>query len=452
VVDGQQRLTALTAVLARPAPFPTTPVDPWAVYFDAETQVFKTPPRDGQIPKTWVPVARLFDAAELSEWVHNWVHGANPSLRATVFQAGARIRQFEVPMYVVETDDDQLLRQIFYRINKSGRPLEWGEVYDALFGHKGERPSSLRELSDDLSSLGMGRPPEGLLLQCLLSFKGLDVTRNIAEHYRKDEAALESGIEDAFSALRLALSFVRRNALVPHLRLLPRSIPIVVLTRFFALFPEPSSRTLTLLTRWTWRSLVNAPYYDERTVLRHGVAGISARDEEQSVQDVLSTVPRERRAPYLLPARFDARAAESRLALVTLSSMAPRDAKGGDILDVASLIEERDAAAFRRVVNVGRGLGRSPANRILLPGIGLARKELLEIVINHGADSEIIRSHAITRNALKHLVDGDDVAFLEERKRTLEEAVERFVDGLAAWGGNDRPSIGYILEQAGDTE
>jgi len=452
VVDGQQRLTALTAALSRPLPFPTTPVDAWVVYFDAAEQEFVMPPRDGRVPSTWVPVTRMFDAAELSEWVHNWPHVGDAALRSAVFQAGARIRQFEVPMYVVETDDDQLLREIFYRINKSGRPLDWPEVYDALFGHRGERPATLRELAEDLATLGMGRPSEDLLLQCLLSFKGLDVTRNIAEHYRKDPGRLETGIEDAVSALRRVLSFLRRECEIPHLRLLPRSIPIVVLTRFFALFPEPEARTVELLTRWTWRALYNASFYDERTVLRHGVTGIDGTDEEDSAQHVLATVPREPRGIFALPSRFDARAADSRLSVLGMASLSPRETLNGEMIDVAALVEEHDVEAFRRIVGTDVNLGRSPANRLLLAGSGAARKELLQVAIDQGGDSEVLRSHAISSEAIQRLVEGDEAAFLDLRKREVEAVVRQLAERLAAWGKNDRPSIEYILQLAGSTE
>jgi hypothetical protein len=96
VVDGQQRLTALTAGLARSVPDKMSDDDVWVVFFDPQEQSYRSLPRDGQIPDTWVPVSKLFDASELSEWVHNWQHRADAELRAAVFQAGARVRQYEI--------------------------------------------------------------------------------------------------------------------------------------------------------------------------------------------------------------------------------------------------------------------------------------------------------------------------------------------------------------------
>ena len=458
VVDGQQRLIALTAGLSRPRPVPTTPVDVWVVYFDAEKQTFEAPPKAGEIPSTWVPVAEMLDASVLSEWVFQWRHGSDPRLRTTLFQAGARIRQYEIPVYIVETDDEQLLRDIFYRINNFGQSLKWNEVHDALFGRRDDHPSTLGELAAELQKLGMGRPEERDLLSCVTAFKGLDVTRNISEHYRKDADVLTRAVQEALPAVRGVLSFFRRNAEIPHLRLLPRSIPLVVLTRFFGLYPDPKPRTLDLLVRWTWRTLLSASFLDERTLLRHGVDAIQKEDEEESVQRLLALVPRERQIAYALPPRFDARAADSRLALLGLSSLRPLSLKAELPVDVAALIERDGVAAFRRILPTEDRSGNSPANRILLPGSGSARKELAaftwravlsELEEEELDDSAVLRSHAFTPPAVKAFMNRDTQAFVRERTKTIEEAVNSLGERLAAWSRTDRPSISYLLQQVG---
>jgi hypothetical protein len=447
VVDGQQRLTALTAGLARPTPVPATPEDPWVVYFDAANHAFLFPPPDGDIPSTWVPVAQLLDASALSEWVFHWKHASDPGLRSAVFQAGSLIRQYRIPLYVVETDDEQKLRDIFYRINKFGKSLEWGDVHDALFGHQGEHPSTLQELAGELQALGMGKPDEEQLLSCLVSFKGLDVTRNIAEHYRKDAKVLAGAVQEALPTIRRVLSFLKLHAEIPHLRLLPRSIPFVVLTRFFALYPEPEARSLTLLTRWTWRLLLGVGSYAERTLLRHGVSAIQERDEEKSVQSLLSLVPKERRDLYTLPERFDARTADSRIALLGMASLGSLDLKDGRSIDVAELIEQHGVSAFRRIFSGEEGLSRGPANRLLQAGSGTAQKDLAELAHSRGRESPVLLSHAISPWAADALLIEDAETFLLERRETVEDAVNRLGERLAAWSRNDRPSIRYLLDQ-----
>jgi Protein of unknown function DUF262 len=456
VVDGQQRLTALTVGLSRLRPIPITPDDAWVAYFDVERQEFTAPPKVGGVPSTWVPVAEMLDASVLSEWVFNWKHRDNAAFRATLFQAGTRIRQYQIPVYIVETKDEQLLRDIFYRINKFGQRLEWDEVHDALFGRREAHPSTLGELADELQKLGMGRPEKEQLLSCLTAYKGLDVTRNLSEHYRRDSKIFTDAVQEALPAIRGVLSLFRRHAEIAHLRLLPRSIPLVVLTRFFALYPEPKARTLDLLTRWTWRTLLSTSFFDERTLLRHGVDAIREDDEEESVQRLLSLVPRERQTPYSLPSRFDARAADTRLALLGLASLQPRDLNRVPI-DVAALIEMSDVAAFRRILPTDERLGSSPANRVLLPGSGSARKELVQFafwesmkgILGEGEeeDSAALRSHGLTPVAMTALESRDTEVFIQERSAVIEKAVNDLGDRLAAWSRSDRPSISYLLQQ-----
>jgi hypothetical protein len=343
---------------------------------------------------------------------------------------------------VVETDDEELLKDIFFRTNNSGKALEWTEVHDALFGDSADRPTTLHDLATELQTLGMGRPDEEQLHSCLIAYKGLDVTRSFAEHYRKDPDVLRDAVRDALPAIRRVLSFMKRDAEIPHLRLLPRSLPLVVLTRFFHLFPDPSARSAQLLARWTWRTLLTTAFYDERTLLRRGVAGIIEGDEEGSVQELLSLVPHSEPADFTLPKRFDARAAESRIALLGMASLNPLDLDGRPI-DVATLIENRDAAAFRSIIPSHEGLARSAANRILLPGPGSARKELLDL--GEKSYRELLASHAISAEAHAALSAGKAEEFLQHRESDLEAAVRNLAYRLAAWNRNDRPSLQYIL-------
>lgn len=451
VIDGQQRLTALTAGLARnEATPPTTPDDNWVLYFDAKTQTFHTPPRHGDFPSTWVPVTQLLDASILSEWVFNWQHSADQNLRKSVFEAGARIRQYEIPLYIVETEEEELLRDIFYRINDSGKKMRWEDIHDALFGRKLDQPSTLKGLADELQALGVGRPSEEQLLTAIIAFKGLDVTRSISDHYRKDPQVLRNAVIEALPALKRVLIFLKAHAEIPHLRLLPRSLPLVVLTKFFGTYPEPNGRSIDLLVRWTWRTLLGIKLFDERTLLRHSLNVIKDSEQEQTLQRLLNVIPRTRESKFLLPQRFDARAADSRIVLVALSSLGPLGLENKKPIDVADLIEKHDLNAYRKIVLSGIEAIHGPSNRILLtPNVGGVRKELVELIRREGPDSRMLMSHCIDKEAAEYLLNGKFDEFLSRRGELLAKTVDLFGERLAAWGKNDRPSINFILQQTG---
>jgi hypothetical protein len=447
VVDGQQRLVSLTAGLARPEPIPESPEDDFVVYFDAESEAFKAPRNNGKVPSTWVPATKLLDGAELSEWIFSWEHVNEPQLRQIVFEAGKRLRQYSIPLYVVTTDDEDLLRDIFQRVNKSGKPMKWEDVYNALYGDSGSAPSTLDDLAGELKDLGMGTPREEQLLSCVVACQGLDVTQNLGVHSQKDPDALQEGVTEALPAIRRVLSFFRESAEIPHLRLLPRSTPLIILTRFFALYPDPNPRSVQLLTRWTWRVLLDAFRRSEPTLKRRGITQIEKNDEEAAVQHLLSLVDSSNPMSYSLPDRFDARSSESRLALLGLKDMNPMGLTEERPLDIARAIETHDRDVFRKIWPQGTS---SPANRILLPGAGSARADLLSY-INNAPNSDILASHGITAGAEDALRHNDQTTFIKQREATIQEHVEKLSNRMAAWDHTDRPSLNSILETVSQT-
>jgi hypothetical protein len=456
VVDGQQRLVALAASLMRPDPIPTTPDDNYVVYFDPDAEQFCSPPRSGEIPDTWVPLTQLLDTSKLTEWVSNWKHGHDQRRCRVVFEAGSRLREYKVPMYVVEVGehDSQLLGDIFHRINSGGKPLKWPVIHDALYGARSAvgQPATLTELADALADLAMGRVNEQDLLRCLIAFEGLDVTRSPDEHHRAQPDFLDGTAAQALPTLRRVLGFIREHGKIPHERLLPRTAPLIVLTRFFRLHPEPTARSIELLTRWLWRSLLAIKQFDERTFQRRGVSDIDEH-EEPSVQRLLAFLPRDNPGTFSYPDHFDAQAADTRITLLGLVSLTPRDLDSGQPLDVAvlidALIDESGHAEFRRILSRSDGaLAGHLANRILLPGTGAARAQLLAYIESVHRTDAILSSHAITPAAADALRDKQPERFLANRHHALRDATTAMCDRLAAWGHSDRPSIDFLLESA----
>jgi hypothetical protein len=452
VIDGQQRLTSLVAGLGRPQMLPATPDDPFVVYFDPVEQRFHAPPRSGDLPSRWVPVPQLLDGARLTEWVFAWSHGREDELRRLVFEAGRRLREYRVPLYVIESDDEDAVRAIFHRVNTAGKPLKWPTVHDALYGHKSGPPSTLPALASQLEELGMGAlDEETQLLPCLVAMRGLDVTRPFGEHVQRDPTVLDGAVAEAVPVLRRVLGFLRVAAEIPHLRLLPSSAPLVVLARLFTLHPEPNGRCTALLVRWVWRWFLSMDV-DERTLKRRGIQGIDD-DLEASVQRLLELVRRDSPTNFVATSAFDARAAQSRLTLLGMASRKPRRLEVTAMtdtseIDVAELIQQADLAAFRPLFPLSGGITSIPANRVLLPGSGAAFEELRSFIRAWGVDHPVLTAHLIRPRAAQAILEDDMVTALTERDFALDDAVEDMAARLAEWGRSDRPSLDYLLAQA----
>lgn len=451
VVDGQQRVTALAASLGRPLPLPEKPetADKFVLYFDADSHKFEDPAKSRQPATSWVPLPVLLDASRLSEWIFTWHHRDDEEMRRVVFEAGRRLREYQIPLYLIEAENPEVAREIYYRTNQSGKPLEWDEVHKALYGGSKSSPSTLAELDDELAQVGMGSLGEKRLLTCLFGFRGLDPTRSLDEHYRNDPEALRDAVQEALPALRQVLSFLRKDCRIPHLRLLPKSILLDVLTRFFALHPEPKPRTRTLLSRWFWRTVLGAGAFDERTLRRRGIKTVAAGEEEASAQALLGLVREEPPRPFELPAVFDSRSDASRLVLLALAQKAPRHLLDKRPLEIPQIIAEHDKRVFRKIVRQkGVDLARSPANRLIHPPGVNVTDAVRAIPADDPVGREVLASHCLDGEA-QELLEHDPERFLERRAERLTEEVRRFARRMGAWEQNDRPSVEQILKEAG---
>lgn len=437
VVDGRQRLTSLAVGLSRPLPLPTAPDDPFVVYFDAAAGELRAPERTGEIEAAWVPAPLLADSTRLREWMRTWPGRENDAWVERALTAGQRLREYVVPLYVIRTDDEDTVRRIFERSNRAGVRVEWEDVRAALCGGSSARPTTLDALAETLEAVGTGRPDEGTLVSCLSA-----PSRSAGEQARVDGELLG----DALPALRRALSFLRTSAGIPHLRLLPRSTVLAPLTRWFALHPEPIARSRALLARWVWRASVSPSSLDERSLLRRSVETVGA-DEEESLQRLLALLPREAPAELDVGARFDAGTARSRLALLAMAHAAPRDLRTGAPLDVASLLDEHDRAAFVSVSDAHPGAWA----RLLHPP--LTASQLREALARqHEGRADNLASHLISEVAAQALLRRDDETFLSERERDLQRAAFELADRYAGWSraDADRPSIAYLLAKTDD--
>jgi hypothetical protein len=448
VVDGQQRLTTLAeSLLVRPSR------DKRVLLADLEDESIRFGRAGDDSPPTWLPLYEIGDLNRLLEWAH---HSHLPDdLRARAFDLAKRIREYQIPAYLVETDDDQVLRVIFRRTNKSGKALKEAEVFDGLFGRRSDKsPSSLREVAEDLGREGFGTLEPELVLSALLTVRGLDPAGDLDQ--LRQEGAVEAMAETEV-ALRRAIVFLRRDAGVPHLRLLPYRRALAALALFWNRHPEPRARSRRLLSRWFWRGAISGGFQGNVTDLRQAIAAVG-EDEEVSIQRLLREVaggrPQEPGSSVhpvpsegLLLRKFNFRHARCKIQVLALGALAPRDLRTGDPLDLAALCESQEVP----VSEVGAaGEADSPehglAGRIVHPRVPAS--DLRRLLRMAGAD--LLRSHGVPPESFSALERGDLPAFFELRERFLGEYLASFLEKRAQWGDSDRPSIAWLV--GGDGE
>lgn len=452
VVDGQQRLISLAATLRHPLEEDDSiSQDPFRMSFDLVEDRFCVTGVDTESRRMQVPVRQLFDAVDLADWLRDHPEVSRPQARHA-HAVGKALREYRIPVYIIETDDEDVLREVFERVNNFGVALTQAEVFDALIGSRAGRSGSgerLTDMVDDLRQLGLGTITEELALRMVLAVAGLDVTRSFKDLDQGERNRLRGLTPRATAAARLAYDLLQDQVRIPHLRLLPYSWPLIVLTRFFHVHPAASARSRELMSRWLWRGVVAGPgSMDERTILRRAIRAIvdDGQGEEDAVQALLPLVPTtQAEIRYELPPRFDARTAPSRTVAAALAALRPRALDDGRIIDVPDLLNRRSEKAFARVITSVEGQG-AVGNRVFhdeCEGEIFAR---VRARAARNLEDPVLQSHGIGTNAAQAAVEDDRDGFVSAREQWLVTVVEQFITRMTRFEYGDRPSIAHVLE------
>ena len=265
VVDGQQRITSLVNVVNQHA---------WdadarfrLVYDLTADRVVHV--KEGTSAPVVVPLPVMFDLRILLQWIQK-----RPELVDQISElneVAARLQNFELPASVVKDASQEVMQDIFDRMNSSGKRLAGPKRFSAIYAAEEDRVGkalSVAAIGDSVAGdTTFGRIDDDTILQVILSRRGSDPSRDIRREFDADAAGRSDfpgeGRDEAHlagaAALRRTVAFLQDRAGVPHISFLPYRFLLVVLSRFFAHFPEPHPRNVELISRWFWRAAVLGP-------------------------------------------------------------------------------------------------------------------------------------------------------------------------------------------------
>ncbi|WP_216181620.1 DUF262 domain-containing protein [Verticiella alkaliphila] len=289
VVDGQQRIVSLIRVLTAPS----EDGDSFALFFDLDQNKLLPPPRQkdrADDPARWLPLTVILDSERLMQWIFEFQPDA--ARRERAFQVGKRIREYEVPAYLVRSDSESTLREIFGRVNTAGKSLNVDEVFEALHGQRGAAvPSSIRDVATALLPHDFGRVDTKILHLVMSALEGVDSGRGLSEHMsRMSPTQVGEAFGRAAEVTGIVIRFLRESVGIPHYDLLPYKKPMVTLAKFFSYHPLPSPRSKELLTRWVWRGAMNGLHRGDTVSARAALASIRPQDEHASVRGLLEQI------------------------------------------------------------------------------------------------------------------------------------------------------------------
>ncbi|QDV14661.1 hypothetical protein CA51_45700 [Rosistilla oblonga] len=252
VVDGQQRIMALTATLLRREVIPRS--DYWSIWYDLEREEFRQLLKK-EPPAGWLPLNVIANSVDLLKWIRNWPLGLeHEDLVDRALELGKAVREYEVPAYIVEGTSEEQLRLIFTRVNTAGVDMRESEIFEALYRTDEERP--IRSAVSRLCDLEFGSLDKDLFLRCLRAACGTSVR---ASSESPDELP-DHSIERTERALRRAVDAIKLSAGIPHWKLLPYRLPLIVLTAFYDLYPAEDSRIDRLVAHWIWRGALTGDH------------------------------------------------------------------------------------------------------------------------------------------------------------------------------------------------
>lgn len=451
VVDGQQRIVSLARVLMAEAGMP----DEFALYFDLDASALVFPPTEKALKADigrWLPLTEVLDAERLMQWVLQHA----PSLkerRDRAIQLGRWIREYEVPAYLVRTDNEAILREVFGRINTAGQKLQVGEVFDALHGARRQSsPATIQEVTRDLESLDFGHLEESkILYRLLLAIQGQDDVRRSGRELRLSPEQGSRAYQDTERAVRKAIQFIRDEVDIPHYELLPYKQPLVALGKFFHDYPAPSARSRELLSRWVWRGALSGVHRGDAASTQKTLRLIGPRyAEAASVQQLLDQFKGQAQGFPAVDEAFKFSSASSRLQTLALLALNPLHLQDGSPIQPQWLAPAGGGHGQSRIPQIippsdHQSFGPSVANRLFHPPVPGLRERLERI-----RDQRVAASHGIPPEALDALRSGDSGRFLELRAEYLSQHFQGFFAAKARWGETDRSALTSLI--VGDDE
>lgn len=450
VVDGQQRITSLVNAVSFKA-FEAD--DRFRLYFlMQEGRLVRSAEARGRLS---IPLPDLFDVSRLLAWLQ-----INPEAQehAVLLQnTTARIRDFRLPASIVDQADEEVLRDIFDRMNTAGKKLRSAEIFDAIHRADGQGSSnewSIGAIADRLAtSTTFGRLEEAAIYQAVLVRRHPDITRDPHGEFERErklnsdfpDEDRELGYSSAESALGQAISFLANVAGVPHVTFLPYRFLLLVLVRYFSLFGAPTGRQRELLSRWFWMAATRAPalgLIGSTANVRSLAALLVAGDEAGSMERMLTAVRMtgELEMPDLY--QFRTNRAASKVVLCALWARGPRSLEDGSLMtssQMANALEGTDSPSdvvpeivVRR--RLPAHLRLAAANRIVLvptsgsPIVALSDRDPI-------SNDPVLYSHLIDSALLMTLQEDHVERFIEARQENLKVHLIRFIrertgDGL----------------------
>jgi len=439
LLDGHQRLSTLFGTMGKRPPRQVEGGGQWRVYRrlgqppQAAGLQFQHWESAGEPPLTLLPlqsVLRTMDFLAYARRIERDPETADAAegLVDEAERLAQRIKSYKIAVIRLVGGSLSHAVEAFVRLNRGGREITPQDLVSALT-YRPETESltdKIEAVRHDIAAGGFGLLDAEIVFQSIVAVGDTDELSAVrwADFAAGMDGQLEDFVSRADAALARAVDFLRNEAGVPHLSLLPYPHQVPLLAAFFDRIPDPDRQHIRSLVRWFWatswsgvlRSLASPAYAFNLIQMRSPHGAYDLIDEgvvgqARPMPDKLD-VERGRVRAYLL---WEMHEFSQRLDLA------------GNSIDAVDLFIRSGTSCYRRVMARG---GWEPANQLLLPGPSSAaiEDELLELEAKQLLRTTV--SHGISAEALANLVAGDADAFTAARAADLADRERAFMQGM----------------------
>ena len=444
ILDGQQRLTTIYAVLTLP---PNRLAERWRVAYDLESLKFIEV--KGALSPTQVPLNVLYDMSQYMQFVRGLEQQDNSGeLISETERLWETFHEYVIPVVTVLNAPIDKVGIIFERINSRGTRLT---IFDlmvaATWGAQEQEEFNLRESVDtvleQLDEKDYGEIEDVTVLRSLSVVAKASARRDMILDLRNySQADLELLIEKTRSALSAAVDFLVSECSAVSSDFLPYERQLMLLAYVMA---QRSSLSLSasdvsVLRRWFWRTSFAERY-------RAGGEALFDEDLETALEalDSPERLSRYGEAPdkgFFIRSEFRKNAAASRAFAALLGSHSPKNVTNGAAIDVGTALSAYNRKEFHHLFpqkvlkdkGVNNDLISALANICMLTaaenkniGAQLPSQYIKEIRTNLeelGEDFEaVMASNLVPPEAVECMLIDDYAGFLEARSTFLNSVI-----------------------------
>lgn len=301
LLDGQQRLTSLTAVMLGQPLLVRDSSKPIDIAFNVFTERFEVANIRQRGEAGWVSISKVFTSNVIAAWMDLKLDPASDDAkmaleRLTRLEA---IRKYRYRVNLLEGLSYSEVTNIFVRINSGGTTL--GSADLALAQVSSRWRGVTQEFDNYLKgvkALGLGSLDYGMLLRTIAV---LLTNRSLLSQFFRGERQHQFTVEDLQSAwqrarvaLEKSLQFLIHNCKIDQLSLMPTTYILVPLAVYFDRFRESSAQELRELQRWVYLALIWSRYSNAtETAVDQDVAALAKDDPiGKLVQNIVDKVGR----------------------------------------------------------------------------------------------------------------------------------------------------------------